>query len=141
MLTLSKSGTWNPAFTDAGGLLRNVTYTGNYNQINKMVFFCVNVQFQNFSTLGTTQYQITLPFPSRQTFTSRGGTLHNPQVDAKYHIAGIADTLVDTSKNIMKLYYSGSTTDLAWKSTTPVGWTGGSSTNTHFDISGFYEIA
>ena len=62
--TSSKTGSWDASFKDAGGLLRNVTYTGNYNKINKMVFFCVNVQFQNFTTLGTTQYQITLPFPS-----------------------------------------------------------------------------
>jgi hypothetical protein len=36
----------------------------------------------------------------------------------------------------MKLYYSGSTTDLAWKNTTPVGATSNVST---FDISGAYE--
>jgi hypothetical protein len=133
------SNSWNPEFNDSTGALRNVIFTGNYNIIGKMIFFCVNVQFTNLLVLGTGQYQITLPFSARQTFTSRGGALHNPTTDAKYHIAGIADTLADPSKVIMRLYYSGSTTDLAWKSTTPVGWAGGSSTTTHFDISGFYE--
>jgi hypothetical protein len=37
----------------------------------------------------------------------------------------------------MPLYYTGSTTDLAWKNTTPVGWQTGNTT--HFDISGVYE--
>jgi hypothetical protein len=36
----------------------------------------------------------------------------------------------------MKLYYSGSTTDLAWKLSTPVNAT---SNTAHFDISGAYE--
>jgi hypothetical protein len=48
--------------------------------------------------------------------------------------------LEETNKVKMKLFYSGSTTDLAWKYNTPVGWTGGSSTSTHFDMSGFYEF-
>jgi hypothetical protein len=36
----------------------------------------------------------------------------------------------------MNLYYSGSTTDLAWKFSTPVGAT---SNTSHFDLSGSYE--
>jgi hypothetical protein len=38
----------------------------------------------------------------------------------------------------MKLYYTGSTTDLAWKSSTPVSAT---DTSSHFDLSGAYQIA
>jgi hypothetical protein len=77
-----------------------------------------------------------LPFQPRQTFTSRGGTLHNPNTEAKYHIASIVD-LADGANAKAKLYYSGSTTDLAWKYNTPVSWAHNS---THFDMSGFYEI-
>jgi len=131
--------TWNPSFTDSTGTLANISYTGNYNRIGKMIFFCVNVKFNNLLALGTGQYQLTLPFSAKQTFTSRGGSLHNPTIDARYHIAGIVDEFTDPSRTIMKFYYSGSTTDLMWKSTTPVGWAGGSSTTTHFDVSGFYE--
>jgi hypothetical protein len=36
----------------------------------------------------------------------------------------------------MRLYYSGSTTDLAWKYSTPVAATANTS---HFDLSGSYE--
>lgn len=119
---LVEFGSFDPQFKSATSLA-NVTYTGNYNKVGKMVFFCVNVQFPINTVLGTSlePYQITLPFPARQTFTSRGGTLHN-SLDAKYHIAGIVDTLVDPTNSIMKLYYSGSTTDLFWKYNTPVGW-------------------
>jgi hypothetical protein len=133
------SGSWDALFTDSSGTLSNVTYTGNYNRTGKMVFFCVNVKFNQITALGTGQYQITLPFQARQTFTSRGGTLHNPTTDARYHIAGILDTTVDNK--ILKFYYTGSTTDLAWKFSTPVSWASPvGNTGIHFDVSGFYEI-
>ena len=129
------NGSWNPQFTDSTGTLAGVTTTGNYNRVGNIIFFCINVEFNGYTNLGTGQYQITLPFPARQTFTSRGGTLHNPNTDSRYHIAAITDTT--DSRTISKLYYSGSTTDLAWKYNTPVSW---AHNTTHFDLSGFYEI-
>lgn len=129
------NGTWNAQFTDSTGTLAGVTYTGNYNRVGNIIFYCINVDFNGYSNLGTGQYQFTLPFPSRQTFTSRAGTLHNPNTDSRYHIASITDIAV--SNTISKLYYTGSTTDLAWKYSTPVNW---AHNTTHFDISGFYEI-
>jgi hypothetical protein len=68
--------------------------------------------------------------------TLRGGTLHNVSGNALYHIAGIVD-IVD-STTLMKLFYSGSTTDLAFKYNTPVS---AINNTTHFNISGTYEIA
>ena len=103
-----------------------------------MVFFCINVSFNGYTNLGTGQYQFDLPFAPRQTFTSRGGTLHNPNTDSRYHIAAIVDIVTDGANAKAKLYYSGSTTDLAWKYSTPVNW---AHNTTHFDMSGFYEIA
>ena len=131
------SGTWTPNFTDSSGTVAGITTTGNYNRIGNMIFFCVNVSFNGYTNLGTGQYQFTLPFPPRQTFTARGGTLHNDSTDARYHIAAIVD-LVDETDAKAKLYYSGSTTDLAWKYNTPVSW---AHNTTHFDISGIYEVA
>jgi hypothetical protein len=111
-----------------------------------MMFFCVNVQFTDATQLGgvNDQYQFILPTPSRQTFTSRGGTFHNPNASSGnllIHIAGIVDTAV--SKSIMKLYYTGSTTDLAIRNNVPNTWATPSTSvsSVHFDISGFYEIA
>ena len=145
------SATWNPNFTDSlNRTLPGVTYTGNYNVVGKMVFFCVNVQFTDFPALialnngigsntPSAYFNITLPFPARQTFTCRGGTLHN-LANTKYHIAGIMDTLVNTDKTKLIFYYSGSTSDLYFKFNTPVGWnTGTGNTSAHFDVSGFYE--
>jgi hypothetical protein len=127
---------FNPQFTDAGGLLAGVTSSASYTLIGDICYFRVYVDFAGCSNFGTTQYQITLPFPSIQTMRQAGGTLHETTGAALYHIAGITDTVV--SNTIHKLYYSGSTTDLAWKNTTPVG---GTTVTSHFDISGVYQIA
>jgi hypothetical protein len=129
------NGSWDAQFTDSTGTLAGHTYTGDYNRVGNIIFYCINVNFNGYTNLGTGQYQFTLPFPARQTFTSRAGTLHNPSTDSRYHIASITDTAV--SNTISKLYYTGSTTDLAWKYSTPVSW---AHNTTHFDISGFYEI-
>jgi hypothetical protein len=138
MSTFYTAGSWNPQFTDTSGTLAGITQTGNYNKVGKMIFFCVNIDFNGYTNLGTGQYQFTLPFAPRQTFTSRGGTLHNVTTDSRYHIAAIIDIINDGANAKAKLYYSGSTTDLAWKYNTPVNW---ANNTTHFDISGFYEIA
>jgi hypothetical protein len=131
-------GTWNPQFKDSTNTLAGITQTGNYTAIGKMVFFCINVSFTGYTNLGTGQYEFTLPFPAKQTFTARGGTLHNPTTDARYHLAAIVDLIADGPSAKAKLYYTGSTTDLAWKSTTPVNW---AAQTAHFDMSGFYEKA
>jgi hypothetical protein len=127
---------FNPLFTDAGGLLAGVTSTGSYTLIGNICYFRVYVDFAGCTNFGTTQYQITLPFPSAETMRQANGTLHQTTGAALYHIAGITDIAV--SSTIHKLYYSGSTTDLAWKNTTPVG---GTTITSHFDISGVYQIA
>jgi hypothetical protein len=134
---VESNGSWNPNFTDASGTLAGITATGNYNRIGNMVFFCVSVIFNGYTNLGTGQYQFDLPFQPRQTFTSRGGTLHNPNTDSRYHIASIVDIVAEGPNAKAKLYYSGSTTDLAWKYNTPVSW---AHNTAHFDMSGFYEI-
>jgi hypothetical protein len=132
---ISNVGTFNPNFRDATGTFAGGTVTGNYTRIGNMLFYYVAVDFNGYTNLGTGQYQITLPFPAKETFRSAGGTLHNVSGDALYHIAGITDIV--NSRTTTKLYYSGSTTDLAWKYNTPVSWANNTS---HFDLSGFYEI-
>jgi hypothetical protein len=128
---------FNPLFTDASGTLAGVTATASYTMIApKICFFRVHVDFSGCTNFGTLGYQITLPFPSVETMRQANGTLHQPALSAQYHIAGITDT--DTANaSILILYYSGSTTDLAWKFNTPVGAT---TVTSHFDISGVYEI-
>lgn len=135
---VSINETFNPQFkTVLGNTLAGTVSTGSYVLQGLICHFRINVRFANTTDFGSaSQYQVTLPFPSVATMTVRGGTLHHVGGDAKYHIAGITD--IDESTTTMKLYYSGSTTDLAWKSSTPVGAT---TTTSHFDISGAYQIA
>ena len=139
----SVSSSYNPQFkTVSGNTLSGTVSTGSYVKQGAIVHFRVNVDFANTTDFGAaSQYQFQLPFATSATITIRGGTLHskpaNPANNAIYHIAGITD-VVETSNTTMLLYYSGSTTDLAWKSTTPVGATSNVST---FDISGAYETS
>jgi hypothetical protein len=114
-----------------------MTQTGNYTKTGNLCYFRIYVNYANVSSFadGSGQYQITLPFPSVATISIRGGSLHNVNTASIYHIGGIVD--VASNASILGLYYSGSTTDLAWKNTTPVGWFTGNTS--HFDISGIYE--
>jgi len=136
----SVSTPFNPQFrSNTGNTLAGTVSTGSYVKQGAIVHLRINVDFANTTDFGAnSQYQFTLPFPSAHTVTIRGGTLHQTGPTAAnvaiYHIAGITDT--DYSNTTMNLYYSGSTTDLAWKYSTPVGAT---SNTSHFDLSGSYE--
>ena len=139
---VSINQTFNPQFkTVSGNTLAGTVTTGSYVLQGLICHFRINVSFANTTDFGSASgYQFTLPFPCVATTTIRGGTLHQPTGDARYHIAGITD-IDDASPDadtVMKLYYSGSTTDLAWKSSTPVGAT---TTTSHFDMSGAFQIA
>ena len=130
------TSSFNPNFTDASGTTAGATATGSYTLMDGLCYFRVYVDFSTCTNFGTGQYQITLPFASIETMTQRGGTLHQTTGNSLYHIAGITENTV--SNTIHNLYYSGSTTDLAWKYNTPVGAT---TVTSHFDISGWYQIA
>lgn len=130
---------FDPQFTDASSTTAGATATGSYVLIGPLCYFQVYVDFATCTNFGTLGYQITLPFPSAQTIRMANGTLHQTSgtgSPANFHIAGITDD--DTSTTIHKLYYSGSTTDLAWKYNTPVNAT---NTGSHFDLCGVYQIA
>jgi hypothetical protein len=137
----SVSTSFNPQFrSNTGNTLAGTVSTGSYVKQGPIVHLRINVDFANTTHFDTAnnQYMFTLPFPVASTITLRGGTLHNEGTDARYHIAGITD-IEDASPDAnttMKLYYSGSTTDLAWKYSTPVNAT---SNTSHFDLSGSYE--
>jgi hypothetical protein len=137
----SVSTSFNPQFrSNTGNTLAGTVSTGSYVKQGPIVHLRINVDFANTTHFDTAnnQYQFTLPFPSAHTVTIRGGTLHQTGPTAAnvalYHIAGITD--IDYSNTTMNLYYSGSTTDLAWKYSTPVNAT---SNTSHFDLSGSYE--
>lgn len=127
---------YDPLFTDASGTTRGATARGYYTIINPLTcFFRIFIDFSTCTNFGTGQYQVSLPFASVQTMRQAGGTLHQTAGNSLYHIAGITDN--DYSNIVQKLYYSGSTTDLAWKYNTPVGAT---SVTTQFDLSGTFQF-
>ena len=136
----SVSTPFNPQFrSNTGNTLAGTVSTGSYVKQGAIVHLRINVDFANTTDFGAnSQYQFTLPFPTAHTVTIRGGTLHNEGTDSRYHIAGITDIedALPDANTTMKLYYSGSTTDLAWKYSTPVNAT---SNTSHFDLSGSYE--
>ena len=138
----SISTSFNPQFrSNTGNTLAGTVSTGSYVKQGPIVHLRINVDFANTTDFGAnSQYQFSLPFPSAHTVTIRGGTLHQKGPTAAnvaiYHIAGITDIEDGGSNTTMNLYYSGSTTDLAWKYSTPVNAT---SNTSHFDLSGSYE--
>lgn len=98
----------------------------------------INVSFSNVTDFGSSiQYQVTLPFKSSNTIRQSGGLLHQVTGNSYYHVVGIVDTVTDTTKKALNLYYFASKKDLPWKSSKPVGAT---TITSHFDISGIYEI-
>ena len=134
---VSINETFDPQFTANGANVPGVVTTGSYVKQGLITHFRINIDFANCNAASFNvggQYQVVLPAPSVATITVRAGTLHQKTGAALYHIAGITD--IEDSNTVMKLYYSGSTTDLAWKNTTPVGAT---SNTSHFDISGAYQ--
>lgn len=135
----STSVSFDPDFKASGGYLTGAVATGKFVKQGLIVHFRVNVNFSqcsDFQASSNTQYQFTLPFASDATITVRAGTLHQNTGNSLYHIAGITDTAV--SNTVMKLYYSGSTTDLPWRAAVPVGATSNTSS---FDISGAYQTS
>jgi hypothetical protein len=137
---VTSTTTFNSQFTDGSGTFAGGTTTASFVRMGPLMFIHVYVDFTGVTNFGSTGYQITLPTPALYTFRLAGGSLHQTAgsgAPALYHIAGIIDVVDSTT--VMKLYYSGSTTDLVWKFNTPGAgaWQSGA----HFDLSGTYQVA
>lgn len=148
------ASTFNPQFKDANNTFAGASLiTGDYVLQGLICHFHIDVIFSGTTEYGDSQYQITLPFPSHTTWSTTNGILHQvgsgggSGANTRYHIAGHIDT--GESTTIMKLWYSGGTSDLAWKFNTPGGtpnppngdayWAVAG--DAHFNISGAYQIA
>jgi hypothetical protein len=130
------SENYNPNFKSADNLSAGIVSTGSYIMISqKICSFRARIDFSGMTNAGSSsQYQIDLPFNSVAVIRQPNGLLHQTSGNSFYHIAGTTDT---PNTKILKLFYFPSQTDLPWKSSTPVGAT---TTTSHFDISGIYEI-
>jgi hypothetical protein len=137
---VTSTTTFNSQFTDGSGTFAGGTATASYVRMGPLMYIHVYVDFTGVTNFGSTGYQITLPTPAINTFRLAGGSLHQTAgagSPALYHIAGITDVVDSTT--VMKLYYSGSVSDLVWKFNTPA--TGAWQSGAHFDLSGTYQIA
>jgi hypothetical protein len=135
------SVSYNCLFTNTSGqTLSGTVVTANYVKQGLIVHLRIYVNFGATTEFGhsSSGYVFTLPFPAIATVSIRGGSLHQTAGTNAgiYHIAGVTD--IDLSSSVMRLYYSGGTTDLPWRSVTPVGVT---NNNAHFGISGAYETS
>jgi len=147
----SSKASFDPVFTDANVTFAGATVTADYVRHDEIVHYHVNVSFAGTTDYGNSQYQITLPFPSKHTMSTTTGTLHQigaaggSGANTYYHISGHLD--LDYSNTTLKLFYSGSTSDLAWKFNTPGGVPAANvnahwavAGDAHFDLSGSYHI-
>lgn len=66
-------------------------FTGHYVRVGDLVFFDVQVDFDNITSFGTGQYYVTLPFPCHEAIMVRGGCLHDANTGLQYHISGHAN--------------------------------------------------
>ena len=109
-------------------------FDGKYVQNGDVVFFNVDVDFDNITSFGTGQYYVTLPTNSKYSVMFRSGCLHDDSTGRQFHIGGH----VDAGSNQVLLYSSDLTFsyvfDRPFESDDPIDLT----TDDNFHISGSY---
>ena len=109
-------------------------FTGNYVKDGPLVFFEVQVDFDNITSFGTGQYFVTLPFVARLQATVREGRLVDDSSGNQYHISGH----VDAGSNVMYLFTTDNvffrTFDFSFEQDEPITLT----TADSFQIAGSY---
>jgi hypothetical protein len=79
-------------------------FYGNYVQLGNLIYFDIQVDFDNILTFGTGQYYVELPFESRFATQMRDGCVHDTSTGRQYSIGGHTDA---NSKQML-LNYIGS---------------------------------
>lgn len=79
-------------------------FEGRYVRHGDLVFYEINVDFDNITNFGQGQYYVTLPFPSLVPVMMRGGCLHDASTGRLYSIGGH----VDAGSDVMTLWYTSS---------------------------------
>jgi hypothetical protein len=109
---------------------------GSYTRFGNMVYFSIQVDFDNITSFGTGQYYLTLPYPSRNEVKFSDGCLHDVSTNRDYQIRAS----VLASENVIKLSTTGvdgqKIYDVAFTATDPVTLT----SSDFFHIAGTYEI-
>lgn len=80
-------------------------FNGSFVQLGDLVFFNIEVDFDNITSFGTGQYYVSLPVQTKYELTIRNGSLHDfSNSNRSYHITGEAEA----GSNLLYLY----TTDI-----------------------------
>ena len=99
--------------------------------MGQLIYFQINVEFDNISSFGTGQYYVSIPYNTQNGFMTRGGCLHDASTNKQYSIGGH----VNPGSNLMYLSYVGSNGhDDEFDYNSPVTLT----TEDSFHISGWY---
>jgi hypothetical protein len=106
-------------------------FTGYKVQMGQLIYFQINVEFDNITSFGTGQYYVSIPYNTQNGFMTRGGCLHDASTNKQYSIGGH----VNPGSNLMYLSYVGSNGhDDEFDHNSPVTLT----TADSFHISGWY---
>ena len=66
-------------------------FTGHYVRAGDLVYFDVQVDFDNITSFGTGQYFVSMPFACLEAVMIRNGCLHDDDTGTQYHISGHAN--------------------------------------------------
>jgi len=111
--------------------------SGSYTRFGDMVYFTIQVDFDNIISFGTGQYYLTLPYNSAHEVKFSDGCLHDVSTGRAYQIRGA----ILANSNVLKLSTTGvdgqKIYDANFTSTDPVTLVAAD----FFHIAGIYEIA
>lgn len=111
-------------------------FSGHYVILGAIIYFDVQVDFDNILTFGTGQYYVTLPFASKYDVMFRSGSLFDASTSREYHISGHVNAgsdelqLFTTDQSGNRLY------DFPFAQGEPITLV----TADHFHISGTYIV-
>jgi hypothetical protein len=80
-------------------------FSGSYIKVGSLVYFQIQVDFDNITNFGTGQYYVELPFVSKHATMMRDGCLHRASNQNQYAINGH----VNVSSKILTLWFTSGT--------------------------------
>jgi len=91
-------------------------FSGTYTKVGSLVYFQIQVDFENITSFGTGQYYVELPFVSKYGTMMRDGCLHRASNQNQYAINGHVAAGV---KTLMLSYTSGTGQDEVFDHNSP----------------------
>lgn len=108
-------------------------FYGSYVKTGDLVFFRIDVDFDNISSFGSGQYYVDLPLPSKHNLLVRSGCLHDISSNNQWAISGH----VNAGESRMLLWFTSSAgQDEIFDHNSPINL----STQDNFHVSGSYIV-